>query len=285
MEYVVFIDESSITAHRFRSLSAFSFPIKHYCKVNETVARILASSGVSEFKWSKLKNARNFFCAKKIVEFVIRHIPTYEFRLDSIVWDTQDSRHEVRGRDDTANYERMFYHLLNNTMKMRPKGGIWDVRPDQKNDIDWATIHECLSHTGAKRSFKNTIFGAFFSDRFFNIRSFEEQESHKEYLVQVADLFSGLSVFPRKHYDKYLVWKTKEQKQMTLDFGMGERPKLSNSQAVRSELLDFFIRKCRKYKLGVSLKTNRHLTTFRKTNPINFWTYTPQGDYDKAPTR
>ena len=39
------------------------------------------------------------------------------------------------------------------------------------------------------------------------------------------------------------------------------------------------------HKLGVSLKTNNRLQTFNRNNPINFWNYEPQGDYDKAPVK
>ena len=55
--------------------------------------------------------------------------------------NTHDSRHTVQGRDDLANYERMFYHLLNNSMKKRPKSATWHIRPDQRSGIDWKRLY------------------------------------------------------------------------------------------------------------------------------------------------
>jgi len=38
--------------------------------------------------------------------------------------------------------------------------------------------------------------------------------------------------------------------------------------------------------LGVSLRTMKRLwTPYHPANPINFWNYEPQGDYDKAPVK
>lgn len=146
MEYIVFIDESSITKHRFPSLSAFSLPLKYYQKMSIAVNKIITESKVSEFKWSKLRNARYYLCAKKILDLIIQDMFKLGLRVDTIVWDTHDSRHRIIGRDDMANYERMFFHLLRDLMKRRPRGGIWHIRPDVGNGIDWKTIHRCLFH-------------------------------------------------------------------------------------------------------------------------------------------
>lgn len=35
--------------------------------------------------------------------------------------------------------------------------------------------------------------------------------------------------------------------------------------------------------LGVSLEKNQYLHTYNPTNPIKFWHYKPQGEYDAAP--
>lgn len=288
LEYIVFTDESSITKSRFPSLSAFSLPLIHYEQVKADVYKILNESGVTEFGWSNLKNAKYYFCAEKIVDWLIQNRSKYRLRIDTVVWDTHDSRHKIQGRDDMANYERMFFHLLSNSMKRRSRGSIWHVRPDERNGIDWETIRECLHHIGKKQEYRDTIFGNFLMDPFFIIQSFEQKQSDKEVLIQVADLFSGLSVFSHENYDTYCIWCRQEQnqRQMTFDFlGEEEVLKLSNSQRYRCKLLQWFNHECKKHKLGVSLDTHKHLKTFQPDNPLNFWVYKPQGEYDKAPTR
>lgn len=285
MEYIVFTDESSITGHRFPSLSAFSMPFKHYEEMRTAVSNIIHESNTSEFKWEKLKNAKYYFCAEKLINLLFQNLFKYDLRIDAIVWDTRDSRHKIRGRDDIANYERMFFHLLKNSMMKRPKGSVWHIRPDVRGGIDWATIRECLYHIGKRREYQNTIFDSFISDPFFIIKSFMEKHSHEEILIQIADLFSGLSSFSRDKYDKYQIWQNRNQ--ISFDF-FGEKKsnqQLSNSENFRCKLLNLFNKKCKKFKLGVSLNSTGCLRTFDLQSPINFWFYESQGEYDKAPTR
>ncbi len=288
LEYIVFTDESSITDSRFPSLCAFSLPLIHYEKVRSHICEILDESSVTEFGWSSLKNAKYYFCARKMLDWLIKNIFKYDLRIDTVVWDTHDSRHKIQGRDDMANYERMFFHLLSNSMKRRSRGSLWHIRPDERNGIDWETIHECLHNVGKRQEYRDTVFGDFLLDPFFIIQSFEEKQSNKEVLIQVADLFSGLSVFSHENYDAYLIWCRQEQnkKQITFDFfGEEEVVTLSNSQQYRCKLLYWFNQECKRYKFGVSLDTHNHLRTFQPNNRLNFWTYKPQGEYDKAPIR
>jgi hypothetical protein len=88
MEYIVFTDESSITDSRFQSLSAFSLPFTHYDELKSIVNKILKESNVTEFKWQKLKDAKNFFCAEKLINFLFQNIHTCNLRVDTIIWDT-----------------------------------------------------------------------------------------------------------------------------------------------------------------------------------------------------
>lgn len=80
--------------------------------------------------------------------------------MDTIIWDTYDSRHKIQGRDDIVNYERMFFHLLSNTMKKRCRGSKLIIRPDIRVGIDWSTIHDCLYYVGKRQEYNNTIFGS-----------------------------------------------------------------------------------------------------------------------------
>lgn len=169
------------------------------------INEILFEANIKEFKWEKLKGHMYYRCGKKFIHVIFRNIFDFNLRADTITWDTHDSRHKIRGRDDIANYERMFFHLLNNSMKRRPKGSIWHIRPDVLGAIDWDTVRDCLYNVGKRREYRNSIFGEFFTEPYFRVVSFKEKHSHEEVLIQVPDLFSGLSVFSRAHYDKYRV--------------------------------------------------------------------------------
>lgn len=281
MEYVVFTDESQITASRFQSLSAFSIHKSVWQKAQEEISGILESSNVSEFKWQKLKDAKYYFCAEKIVNFVFTNINNHKIRIDTLVWDTHDSRHKLQGRDDIANYERMFFHLLSGSMKRRPKSAKWDIRPDQRNGIDWNTIHDCLSAKGRQQGFHHNLFGFFFSEPHYSIESFMEQCSKAEPLIQVADLFSGLAVFSKDSYSGYSQWKQQKAPSLFEE----ENILFTNRESYRFKLLDLFNNRCKAGKYGVGLDSKQCLFTYDPNNPINFWHYEPQHDNDKAPIR
>ena len=281
MEYVVFTDESHITASRFQSLSAFSMHKSAWGNAQKEISGILKSSGVSEFKWQKLNGGKYLSCAKEIINFIFSNIRNYKMRIDTLVWDTHDSRHKLQGRDDMANYERMFFHLLSGSMKRRPKSAKWDIRPDQRNGINWNTIHDCLSAKGKQQDFHHNLFGYFFSDPHYSIESFHEQCSKAEPLVQIADLFSGLAVFSKDSYSKYSQWKQQQAHFLFKE----ENLSFSNRKSCRFEFLDFFNKKCKAGKYGVGLDSKQCLFTYDPKNPINFWHYEPQHDNDKAPVR
>lgn len=198
MEYVAFIDESPITDSRFCSLTPVSFPLRYYERLNDRLSEILRTSGVTEFGWAGLRNKKCFFCAEKLLTLTVENHAKYNLRVDVLVWDTHDSRHTVVGRDDMANHERMFFHLLKTSMKRRERKSTWYIYPDERNGIDWETTRECLSRVGETWKINKTLFGCLFLDPFFTIKVFEEKDSAKEPLIQLADLFSGLAIFLAK---------------------------------------------------------------------------------------
>ncbi len=281
MKYLVFTDESQITASRFQSISAFSLHRSKYKEATEEIKALLKNSGVEEFKWKKLKDAKYYFCAEKILKFIFDKLYEYKIRVDTLIWDTHDKRHKVQGRDDVANYERMFFHLLSNSMKRRPKSAIWDIRPDERSGIDWCTVNDCLSAKGRQQDFHNNLFGRFFTDPHYSILSFGEKCSKAEPLIQIADLFSGMAVFSKDSYSNYSKWKHNQN----LSLFNEEEISFSNRENYRFKLLDLFNNKCKAGGLGVSLKRQKCLYTHDPKNPVNFWHYKPQHDKDIAPLR
>ena len=284
MEYYAFTDESNFTQGRFRSIAAFTLPGNSCNHIEAKLRAILASSDVIEFKWEKLRTAKDRFCAEKIINLVIDKLMNCDLRVDVLIWDIQDSRHAVFKRDDVANFERMFYHLLRNALKRREYGARWRVFPDQNAAIDWGTVHDCLASAGQRRDLiENTLFGDFVSDPHFHIAAFEEADSKLFPQCQVADLFAGMGAFSRSNYDGFVQWRNEHRKGPTLfEEGGGD---FSKSEYMRYEIIDNFSSSCKKRKFGVSIDSNRCLSTFNPNNPINFWHYQPQHDLDKAPTK
>lgn len=285
MEYVVFSDESYITAERYRSIAALSFPRPSYEKISSEIQSILRSSSVEEFKWQKLKTAKYRFCALKLANFICQNVYSEQIRIDVVIWDTQDSRHKIQGRDDGANFERMFFHLMKNLMRRREYNSGWYVFPDEKLEIDWITVRDCLDSVGRWRDyFDNGWFPDAFSDQFFNIKRFDQIDSKTEPCCQLADFFAGMAVFSKNNYAKYCSWNECHDQQLSF-FDQPKEVKTTQREKERFETLKRFNSLCKRNRLGVSLKTRQCLCTLDPHNPINFWHYIPQHEFDKAPIR
>jgi len=282
MRYVSFADESYLGD--FKSIAAFSLRENNLDEVNLELNDLLRESNVKEFKWQKLKNAKYEHCARKIIDSVWKLISKEDARIDVITWNIKDSRHDIKKRDDTANYGRMFFHLHSKSLKRRPKLSEWRLYPDEGVGIDWPSVQSCLNAVGQRRDrVELSLLGTFFSDPYYRIHTLREVKSHEEPCCQVADLFAGMSVFSRVHYSTYEKWR--EYKEPSLPLFTVEEPSTTGAERARFPVLQYLDQGCKSRKLGVSLKTKRYLNTPNPANPINFWPYTPQHEMDKAPTK
>jgi len=284
-EYCAFTDESYITAERYRSIATFSFSREFYNDVSTALCEMLQESDVTEFKWKKLESAKYRLCAEKIINYVLAELYSKEFRVDVLIWDTADSRHAIQNRDDIANFERMFYHLLKWVMKKREKAAGWHIRPDERLEIDWDTVNDCLHNVGRWREFlENPLFGSQWSETNFEIKTFKQVKSHEQACCQVADLFAGISVFSDKIFTKFQMWRRHAAGQSSL-FEDENNQQLTNSEQERFPVLKRLIDLCKSQTLGVSFESHQHLSTPNPNNPINFWWYKPQHMEDKAPVK
>lgn len=284
MTFAAYSDESSITGERFGSVCVVSLPRTLEAAVSEEVAQCLESSDVVEFKWTELSSAKKRFCAEKLVDVVLKHASPDSLRVDVVVWDNQDARHAIPGRDDAANLERMFFHLLRTSMVRRPSAN-WHVFPDERLGADWTTLRDCLSSAGAwQRRFDYPLLRDAHAELSFRVKELTPVESHKTPIVQLADLFAGMAAFSRKHEEVFRTWSAATDAQQDF-FGQPEKPPLSNRLRERFALVPQFAEKCRARKLGVSLKTKGYLCTPNPSQPLNFWHYSPQHENDRAPRR
>lgn len=296
--HVAFSDESHWNKGRYRSLGLVTLPRESLAELERSLARLLDESGVSEFKWEKLSGARERFAAIKMCEFVVDAACQGSLRLDVLVWDIEDSRHKVPQRDDVANLQRMYYHLFKYVLRTRwPDGSIWALYPDENTAMDWDSVRDYLDRADTEIEVYRDLFtGGKFRLRLireFQIYEIKPVSSACNPLLQLADLFAGLAVFSREHYDALAQWRRERETQLTLfasedsedGDGLGGTKTVSRSIRERCYVLDHFDKLCKSRKLGVSLKTERGLRTFDHRKPINFWPYTPQHPLDKAPTK
>ncbi|RTI03181.1 DUF3800 domain-containing protein [Thermus scotoductus] len=290
--HVGFSDESNWNKGRFRSLGLVSCALSDLPELNAELNKLLEESGVSEFKWKELDGAKERFAAEKMCEFAVRHASAGRLRVDVLIWDTHDSRHNVPGRDDIANLQRMYYHLFKNVLRTRwPDNAVWRLHPDEHTALDWESIEDYLDKAGDILSLQ--VLPPDLTQPYFRIRlrrEFRLEEiqpvSSTDYpLLQLADLFAGLAVFSRDKFDEYQKWLNNVHGLSSLFPDSASLVSTSKRMKERFKALKGFNDLCKEYKMGVSLKKYRGLQTPNPKNPLNFWMYTPQHPNDKAPRR
>ncbi|HTP07795.1 MAG TPA: DUF3800 domain-containing protein [Anaerolineae bacterium] len=288
--HVAFADESSYNTKRYRSIGLVTLAQTDYARCVEDVRRIQRASGVRELKWQRLDSAQMRFAIEHTLRYVVEQATHGVLRLDVLIWDIEDSRHKIAGRDDIANLQRMYYHLFKNVLRRRwSAGSIWRLHPDQNSAIDWPHLSEYVDDAGLHFEIEGDDFaGNGFKIRLqqdFRIEHIVPCESHTQPLVQVADVFAGMAVYSWRAYDTYehwLHWNAPQASSLTMETsGL----KLSQGDHERCYILAQFDALCKQRRLGVSLKSQRGLATRNPDRPINFWRYVPQHENDKAPTR
>lgn len=288
--HIAYADESYYTKERYRSIAVVTFAAEDHDKIKQTFCECVTSSGIKEFKWAKLRQARERFAAFKIIDAAIELAICNHLRVDVLVWDTQDSRHQIRGRDDIANLERMYYHLFKNVLQRRwPSESRWYLFPDENSALDWASVQDYLDSAGFTISINTNLFEQqSFSIRLshdFQILQIHEVVSANEPICQVADLFAGIGAYSYLTYSKYLAWLPTEQGQLTFEFSSNAGVSFSSSERERFRVIKHLNERCKNHKLRVGLQSSCGFKTYDPQFPVNFWLYEPQHSSDKAPVR
>ncbi|HUV65628.1 MAG TPA: DUF3800 domain-containing protein [Sedimentisphaerales bacterium] len=284
--HVAFADESNWNKGRYRSIALVSAIVEDARIFHNELDAIREDLGTREFKWVKANQRQGITLADFFFERCDR------MRVDVLIWDIEDSRHStVSGRDDYANFARMYYHLFRNVLKKRwPDGSSWLICPDEQKAVDWLTLERCLywkrwasdenllTQCGEIKSFRE----------FYNIQEIRLVSSNRYLLVQLADMFAGLSTYSYPAVEKYFQWKEDHDVNLTLfdsnDLGL-ERIPLSKSDEKRLPILHHICQESEKRKFQVSVKLSRGLYSANPRDPLNFWLYIPQRIEDKAPVK
>jgi hypothetical protein len=284
--HVAFADESSWNQGRFRSIALVSASVDDARVLHKELEGLRKQHGASEFKWKEAKRRHGI----ALSDFFFKHYG--RMRADVLIWDMEDSRHKgVFKRDDKANFERMYYHLLHFVLKRCwPDEARWIICADSKKDVDWRTMKECLGwKSWAKEYSLFTYCGempAF--QNFYNVIEFRPVCSKKYLLVQLADLFAGLAAYSYSAFDKYQKWKS-SQNHAPMLFKIIECKEanvcLSKRDQERLPVLHHVRLESKRRSLGVSLDSSKGLCSRKPTKPLNFWPYTPQSQNDKAPVK
>lgn len=262
-------DESSHNRGRFRAIGMISHPCEMKNEIEKYINNVIDGSvpDERELKWKDV-NKFTFKAYKGIIDYFLREANKEQIRLDVLRWDIEDSRHSILGRDDNKNLQFMYYKLFRNVI-CRWGGGHWIFFPDENGFIDWEELTRYLKKLECKVPLKEEL----------NIEPIKGVSSKDNVLIQVADLFTGMSIFSKKNFQDYQDYMEKKNARKK------EEDEMSNFER-RCEILNYFNKECKAKKKGVSLESKGGLETRNpKTTNINFWSYEPQVEEDKAPTR
>lgn len=287
--HCAFSDESKHNKGRYRAIGMISFPFDELDVLKNDFCRICRKNGINNlknFKWGKIKNNNKRNAAKSIIEYITEKAISSKLRVDVIIWDTDDSRHKIVGRDDSENLARMYYHLFKNVfLKRWPENSLWNIYPDQNTAIDWNKLTEILMTQGlvAVRADKHDSDGwtEIILKNKVELKILESTPLDNP-LIQVADLFAGMAAYSKEEYNKYEEWLFKESGQIRF---FNNHNVLSNTDKHRCIIINDFKSLCEKHRLSISLDSTRGFKTFNPNEPINFWFYKPQSDLDKAPLK
>jgi hypothetical protein len=101
--HLAFSDESCYNEKRFRSLSMVTIEKSLKEKIGHSIQKIYTESNVSILEWKKIESAKDRLCAIKVLDFLFSFLHQGKLKADVIIWDIEDSRHNIEKRDDLEN--------------------------------------------------------------------------------------------------------------------------------------------------------------------------------------
>ena len=291
--YLAFGDESNWSNQRFRSVALVTGRIRDLdsmeCKLQEAIP------AHRECKWSNLGSGERANDAKRMIRIVGRYAAARRCRVDTLVWDIQDKRHDVRRRDDVENLGRMYYHLAKKVLRDRwdDDNAVWKLLPDEQGSVQWDTIERCLNAAykealqdrNSAESLFPLISGQMPYRQYLNIDEVKQVRSEEWRLTQLADLFAGVSVFSWFKHQNFSSWRQPTLPLLDLEI---EGSDASKRDEIRFSVLEEICRVCQSWKFGLSPPDMTHGLQTKKeqaTQPINFWKWESQHDLDKAPVK
>jgi len=244
--HVAFSDETRYNVGAVRGLAMVSAPAAMVGALGAQLQAIMADSGVGELKWEKVRSAKGRFAAEKTLHWALDRAQAGQLRLDCLTWGADARLHGQQPLPHLTQLEHMYRCLLVEILPRRwPAGSRFAIHPDEQEALHWATLTQGVAP----------------------IVTLTPRSSLVEPLIQLADLFAGLSAFSRQSYATYDRWLTLS----LMRTHAAAWSDLSSSERVRCRLLDDLFLECKLRDLGVSLRTHLGLRTYDAERPLCFW--------------
>ncbi len=293
MTFAVYSDESGTFDHRYQSIALLSGLESELEELHNVLQGIIQRKNIKELKFSEITGysspragAAQLFIKSAVKDFASCH----RIRIDILTWDTQDSRHSVSNRDDVLNLEEMYYKVLKNAA-VRWNQNQWHFYPDRNSQVDWNAIAYYLNRTKLRRSKRSQhiLLDLLIDEKQIYFTEIQQLDSVNEPLIQLADLFAGIARFTGEEGEQCVQWLSscvdRKQLRMKRFHRKSVKDKSERTKECIFRLVGELNQICKNCRMYVSLEKKKRLWTPNPNNPINFWNYEPQGDYDKAPVK
>lgn len=192
---MAFADEAYRGQGRFRAVACVSMQTNNYRENHSAVQQSRSESG--EIKWQGVNGWNRFYDAKSVFGSLVSLAFSRKLGVDVLIWDTEDSRHLVRHRDDVQNQQNMFRTLFRNVFENR-----------------WVGSNNCRDLSVDKQGLKSPERLSRDLDIFNEISvSVREANSREVPLIQVADIFAGTGACSRLNSYEFHSWNKQCQGQ------------------------------------------------------------------------
>lgn len=277
----LFSDDSGAGVDRYRSLAVVAVSRSDLAAVRAAIAPCFGTT--SSVEWKDLTgDSRKQRCARSLVATGVRLAAEGSISITILSWDLYDTRHAIPGRDDIGNTERMYYHAIADTARKRWAKTL-SLHPDQTSALNFRKLQAFLNRTHMVKAKPEIISFLEESPERFSVDAVHEQDSRREPLVQLADLFAGMARTSLEQSVELKRWRTTEG-QPTLLFSDVTDETITRGRRAKFEIIDATNTECKRCRIGVSLNRRGYFWTPNPKKPIHFWLWEPQGHYDKAPT-
>ena len=105
-DYFAFTDESNHSDGDYRSIALFEVHEDLIWEVQSKLISILNKYNINKitsFKWKKIQNENKSNALKELLKYLFPLLEEELIKIEIIIWNIHDSRHEIAGRDDSKN--------------------------------------------------------------------------------------------------------------------------------------------------------------------------------------
>lgn len=287
-KHLIFSDESGWEKdNRYGSLAKISGTYENTKELNNQLKEILRFHKRTEIKFKGVKGTDSKNIAYDFYKTSFDFLVQSKIKIHVLVWDKHDERHNIKGRSDIENLKRMYYHNLKVLKSHWQIDTNWSFYPDEFTAIDWKNdvVKYLTNMTLVSKNHQQYDFFNEIKEIRIKYNNVQELKSDMYPIVQLADLFAGIIRTSRLQSNDFMSWfLTKENENQ---FSLFDKPKeiiISKNLQPKFELMYEFKKLADRYKLGMSLNSDKYFKTYNCKKNIFIWHYSPQGEYDKAPT-